>query len=229
MNRTFFFCLIFILFFSSFNGVAQQNHLTFGINGVVHEDSLSIGDTIHFNFWIVNQSVVPLTDSVSIHCEPFDDLGSSISAMSIGSFYNTLGFLSPGDSLFVTISEIVTYQSYVLGDNIVVIWPASIGGGTVDTSVTSVYIYDSLSTKLDIPHSDIQCFPNPIVNDVVFFDSSVPISFIRVVNNLGEIIYLLEDIDLLSSSIPLYGFNTGVYYIEFFSEKSRFISKVILK
>ena len=47
------------------------------------EDTLHIGDTIHFNFWIINQSNSILTDSLSIECETFDFNKANFSSSAI--------------------------------------------------------------------------------------------------------------------------------------------------
>ena len=98
--------------------IAQSN-LSFGSSGVQHEDTLHIGDSIHFDFWLVNQGNSTINDSILMSCETFDIIGNPISSMSIGDSYNTVGSLNVGDSIAVTITELVTYQSYVLGDNII--------------------------------------------------------------------------------------------------------------
>ena len=124
--------IVFILslFFSIVSDtVNAQSSLSFGSGGVQHEDTLHIGDSIHFSFWLINEGNGNISDSISMSCETFDVIGTSISSMSIGDNYNTAGSLSIGDSIFVTITEVVSYASYVLGDNIVVIWPAFIGSG----------------------------------------------------------------------------------------------------
>ena len=180
-------CLLVQINFSAFS----QNNISFGVDGVSHEDTLYIGDTIHFNFWLINQSMSVLTDSLSIHCETFDDLGISISSMSIGSYYN-ISSLAAGDSLFITISELVSYQSYVLGDNIVVIWPALVGSGNVDTSMTNVYIIDSMMSEIitkDNFNDEVLFYPNPVDMDLIYFDSEYLISHIRIIDIYGRIIY----------------------------------------
>ena len=224
-----FYLVVSVIILFSFKISAQQSNLSFGVDGVVHEDTLSIGDTINFNFWIVNQGSSNYNDSIFISCETFDDFGMSISAMSIGSFYNISGSLNPGDSLFVSISEVVTYQSYVLGDNIVVIWPASIGNGTVDTSVTNVHIYDSLLTILDGSNDQIDFYPNPIVNNFLYIESKYPILSLRIVNYLGHTLYVRDNIDSYLFSVSLSKFKAGIYFVEYVTRKSRVVNKVLLK
>ena len=79
-----------ILFFSINNQLSSQS-ITFGYQGVIHEDTLQIGDSIHFNFWIVNQGNLNIDDSININCETFDIMGGSISGMQIGNTYNNGG------------------------------------------------------------------------------------------------------------------------------------------
>ena len=154
---------IFLITIISINSAFAQVNISFGNSGVSHEDTLHIGDTIHFNFWIINQSNSILTDSLSIECETFDFNNNSISSMSIGEYYNTNLSLDVGDSLSVSISEVVTYASYVLGDNIIVIWPAFLNAnGIMDTSFTNIHILDSVSTSVKlIEDLELLLFPNP--------------------------------------------------------------------
>ena len=222
------FCLF--IFFSS-TVFSQISDLSFGFQGVSHEDTLHIGDTIHFDFWVVNQAVVPVNDSLSIHCETFDDLGNSIASMSIGDYYNTVGSLDPGDSLFITISEVISYQSYVLGDNIIVIWPASIGGGTVDTSVTDIYILDSIPSILNegLGCNNILLYPNPAYQDVLFLNSPCPVSSIQIFDVFGRLKYLDLDVSLDAESVPLRELANGIYSVEIISNRERYVFKIIVQ
>ena len=155
---------ILILFFSiKSNVIVAQSSLSFGYSGVQHEDTLSIGDSIHFSFWLVNQGNVIISDSVQVLCETFNINGISISSMSIGDTYNTVSTLNIGDSILINITELVTFSSYVLGDNISLIWPASISPGIVDTSVTPIHILNRSTAVLELEMSDnwLTAFPNP--------------------------------------------------------------------
>ena len=143
---------IFLITIISINSAFAQVNISFGNSGVSHEDTLYIGDTIHFNFWIINQSNSILTDSLSIECETFDFNNNSISSMSIGEYYNTNLSLDVGDSLSVSISEVVTYASYVLGDNIIVIWPAFTTPGNVPK------VFNSYKLVLNPQYKSAICF-----------------------------------------------------------------------
>ena len=168
MNTKVIFFLVLFLTIVKSSSVMAQTNLSFGSSGVQHEDTLQIGDSIHFSFWLINDGNANINDSISMLCETFDVIGNSISSMSIGDSYNTVGSLNVGDSIFVTITEEVTFSSYVLGDNIVVIWPAFIGSGSIDTSMTNVHVLGSVTgySELEFSSDKLRIFPNPVSRDI---------------------------------------------------------------
>ena len=229
-NRIIIFVLSLIFSMSSESLIAQSD-LSFGSSGIHHEDTLHIGDSIHFNFWLVNQGNSIINDSILMSCETFDILGIPISAMSIGNSYNTSGSLNVGDSIAVTITELVTYQSYVLGDNIIVIWPALIGVGTGDTSTTNIHILDSVSTgdKLEISGNKLIIYPNPIKDDFTISNKlGLPISNIAMSDHLGRLIYNDKRIHHEPINLHFSNLNSGTYFIEAIVDHQRIIRKVIL-
>jgi hypothetical protein len=208
---------ILILFFSiKSNVIVAQSSLSFGYSGVQHEDTLSIGDSIHFSFWLVNQGNVIISDSVQVLCETFNINGISISSMSIGDTYNTVSTLNIGDSILINITELVTFSSYVLGDNIIVIWPASISPGIVDTSVTPIHILNRSTAVLELEMSDnwLTAFPNP-TNDYLILSNNLgsPMTCITISDNKGNLLY----VDKATYFNPFYfdfsTFHSGVYFI----------------
>ena len=210
--------------------LTAQSNLSFGSSGVQHEDTLNIGDSIHFSFWLVNQGVVNINDSISISCETFDIVGTSISSMSIGNNYNTVGSLSVGDSIFVTITEVVSYSSYVLGDNIIVIWPAFIGSGGVDTSMTPIHISGSTSSsELEILNNKLITFPNPIKDYFTLSNQlGLPISGITLSDAIGNILYVDKSIYYSSYSFNLSRFQPGTYFIETIINNQRITKRIVL-
>ena len=229
-NRIIIFVLSLIFSMSSESLIAQSD-LSFGSSGIHHEDTLHIGDSIHFNFWLVNQGNSIINDSILMSCETFDILGIPISAMSIGNSYNTSGSLNVGDSIAVTITELVTYQSYVLGDNIIVIWPALIGVGTGDTSTTNIHILDSVSTgdKLEISGNKLIIYPNPIKDYFTISNKlGLPISNIAMSDHLGRLIYNDKRIHHEPINLHFSNLNSGTYFIEAIVDHQRIIRKVIL-
>ena len=136
--------LILLIFSTSFlDKVVAQNQLVFGFNGVNHPDTLYMGSPIVFDFWIINNGSSNLTDSIAINCETYDDLGIQISGMQLGSYINSSTTLNIGDSLFISINDTVTNQSYVAGDNLIVIWPALTWPVNSDTSFTYLHVLDT--------------------------------------------------------------------------------------
>lgn len=224
--------LLFVSFFISsvfFSSLFAQSSLSFGASGVQHEDTLSIGDSIHFTFWLVNQGSGSINDSISISCETFDIFGTSISSMSIGGNYNTVGSLDVGDSIFVTITEIVTFSSYALGDNIVVIWPAYIGLGGVDTSMTDIHILGSLQSEyeLDITSDKFLLFPNPSSGKIYINGSDISISSIHISDFLGNIVFEQSLINLNDFVFDVGVFKHGIYFLTL-NLKDRKITKKIV-
>jgi len=138
---------IFFLFLSIGSNVliAQgSNTLSFGASGVQHEDTLYFGDSIHVSFWLVNQGTTPIYDIVSIISNTYDINGTQIMGGSLNTslnYYNTDSSLTVGDSILINITASVTLFDYVLGDNIIEIWPAPwASGNIVDTSLTPIHI-----------------------------------------------------------------------------------------
>ena len=206
---------LFVAFLIFYNSALAQSNIGFGSNGIQHQDTLYIGDTIHFNFWLINQGNSILNDSISVNCETFDISWSSISSMSIGSLYNTSGSLAVGDSIHITISEVVTYQSYVLGDNIVVIWPASIVPGSVDTSITYVHILDSLSSNVSLDgFSNVKLIPNPVSENLYFhYGKNIRDCSILIYDSNGRIIFDKNNVDLKYFVFNVNALKNGTYFL----------------
>lgn len=233
MNNRIIAFVLFLFFSIASHVLIAQSYLSFGSNGVQHEDTLHVGDSIHFSFWLVNQGNVTIDDSVEVLCETFDIIGTSISSMSIGDTYNTASSLSVGDSILVNITELVTLSSYVLGDNIIVIWPASIVPGSVDTSFTPIHILNSISAgfELDISKGDLTVFPNP-TNDYLILSNnlSLPMSDISVSDNQGNLLYIDKSTYLSPFYLYLSGLQlqSGVYFISSIIDNQRIIKRVVL-
>ena len=223
---------VFFLFFSIVSStLTAQSELSFGSSGVQHEDTLYIGDSIHFSFWLVNQGNLIINDSVQVLCETFDNIGASISSMSIGGTYNTAGPLNVGDSILINITELVTFSSYVLGDNIIVIWPASIATGGVDTSSTPIHILNSISAKFEFETSsfDLAAFPNPTNDDLILSNNlGLPMTGITVSDNQGNLLYIDKGTYFSPFYFDLSDFKSGVYFFSTSVNNQQIVERVIL-
>ena len=224
------FIFIFSLNFFSVK-LSAQNQLSFGAGGVSHADTLYIGDPIEFNFWIVNSGSISISDSIAINCETFDDVGGQISGMQLGSFIDTALSLSAGDSLFISIYDTVSYQSYVLGDNLIVIWPALLIPVSSDTSITYLHVLDTMQTnivdKIDIP--EFQIFPNPSSSNfsLVSGVSSV-ISYFSISDIIGNVSLVKENVNKKKVYVNIESLKSGIYFIEVGINNQVIIKRIII-
>lgn len=223
--------MFFLLCSVSSSSLIAQSNLSFGVSGVQHEDTLYIGDSIHFTFWLINQGNGNINDSIFMLCETFDDIGTSLSSMPIGGSYNTVGSLNVGDSIFVAITEVVTYASYVLGDNIVVIWPASIGSGGVDTSITFIHILDSIpaGSELELSANNLLIFPNPS-SDNLYFNNKTDISIpsIYISDYFGNVVFKESPVELNNFSVNVSGLKQGIYFVILRFNNREITKKIII-
>ena len=231
MNNKIMAFVLFLFFSIGSNPVFAQSYLSFGSSGVQHEDTLHIGDSIHFSFWLVNQGNVPVNDTLQVLCETFDIIGSSISSMTIGDYFNVASTLDIGDSILINITELVTFSSYVLGDNIIVIWPASVGPGSIDTSTTPIHILNSVVAGFELEGSsnDLTAFPNP-TNDYLILsnDLGLPMKGITVSDNQGNLLYIDERTYFTPFYFDLSGFQSGVYFISTIINNQPVVKRVAL-
>ena len=219
--------IFFIIFYLISNQIFSQSHISFGVSGVSHEDTLCIGDSIFFEFWLVNNSTSSLEDSISLNCETFDFLGASISSMQIGAMYNTNSSIDAGDSLFITIGEVVTLQSFSIGDNIIVIWPALIGVNTSDTSITNIHILDCTSSIDDFNILNNRLDIYYLKNGGVKIKSNEGVmSEFYIINTFGNIVYHHNN---LTKSVSLKSLSTGIYIINTLINGKRIIKKIFIK
>ena len=142
--KTRLFILLFTLFFVAFNAKAQTSiSLSFGYNGINIPDTVTMGDTIWFSCWIVNDGDDVLAENVLIKAARYDAISGLVSKRTIGG--QGPNFIYPNDSIHFVPSflfEVITTQNYLTGDNIVVIWPKA----DVPNSIgqTNQYIYKNL-------------------------------------------------------------------------------------
>ena len=231
MNNKIMAFVLFLFFSIGSNPVFAQSYLSFGSSGVQHEDTLHIGDSIHFSFWLVNQGNVPVNDTLQVLCETFDIIGSSISSMTIGDDFNVASTLDVGDSILINIVELVTLASYVIGDNIIVIWPASIIPGNSDTSSTPIHILNSIpaSSELSLSSKNLLVFPNPTNDHLILSNNfGLPMKGITVSDNKGKLLYIDDCTYFSSFYFNFRGFQSGVYFIRTIINNQPVVKRVAL-
>ena len=118
--------IIIIIFFiggTTFSS-GQNIALSFSSNNIFLPDTISMGDTIWYNFWVVNDGNSVITDYIALKTARFCQAQGMINEKEIG--HVNPGALFPGDSIEFPLGmlyEVVHQQNYLTGDNIVVIWP----------------------------------------------------------------------------------------------------------
>ena len=223
------FILIFssLFIFSSSNSFSQSD-LTFGSTGVVHPDTLYIGDPINFSFWIVNQSNIVFTDSVDVLCETYEEIsGNPISNVQMGTYISQTGTILPGDSMFISIDATVSFSSFALGDNIVVIWPMSISPGVVvDTSFTSIHIKPNPNSYHVLFNDELNIFPNPMSDFLRINLASEAYTSLSIIDLFGNVVreyrFVKEQVIRRDDLAP------GIYILEFSINGYTITKKIVI-
>jgi len=209
--------------------VYSQAHLSFGYNGVVHQDTACYGDTLFISFWIINTGNATLNDSIQLTCETYDNSGVFINMGSFGMFSSPSGSLNPGDSMFFSVYDIVLSQSYNIGDNIVVIWPASIGPSTSDTSYTPLNVISCLTSfKNDILTSGITVFPTLVKSLINIRSKNKLINSIYIIDMKGRTVVSKYNLNHNLYIINRQNLISGLYAIIVETKDEIFIDKIII-
>ena len=158
---------ILILFLLGFSISSKaQIHLGFGAPGVQHEDTVEYGDFLSFAFWIVNDGPDTLIEPIDINLLITDSNNTSSTSAYLGNFSLTNNFLLPNDSLLIVSWDYLSPQSYMLGDNIVVIWPSFVSPTTpisYDIFTGNLFVSSISSVQERISNESLLIYPNPIV------------------------------------------------------------------
>ena len=120
------------------------------VEGVWHADTVQYADPFNLEFWLVNTGNSSLiSDSISAKIIVVPIGSNSLNSMPISITRNIpLGVLAPGDSINMLNTPLIggsqLYQQ--AGDNIVIIWPSSTQTIVPDTSITSLYVINSIAS-----------------------------------------------------------------------------------
>tara|TARA_B110000908_G_C10082115_1_gene370049 strand:+ start:107 stop:796 length:690 start_codon:yes stop_codon:yes gene_type:complete len=216
--------LIFSFFLLASVGVnAQSISLSFGASGVILPDTVTIGDTIHFSCWVVNNGNGVISDNILIEAARYDQGQGLTNIRTIGA--QGPNIVSPGDSMeFVQgfLYEVVTQQHYLIGDNIVVIWPK------VATPVTQTtqHIYHNMfvigsvmSVVTPEKTNKLQFHPQP-ANNQIYFESNKKVLRVQLFDLLGKELntYSLDENILNTANIE-----SGMYLISAQFEDGTFL------
>ena len=196
---------IIIIFLGSSTFTSGQNiALSFSSNNISLNDTVSMGDTIWYNCWVVNDGNSVITDQIALRAARLCQSQGLVDEREIG--HINPGALFPGDSIELPLAmmyEVVLQQNYLAGDNIVVIWPR--------VQVSGSQVNEHLTTQIHVLNKSIISGINDAIkikeNSFYFLDKTIhflnkfSISEVALYNMLGNKVYksnspLLKKINL---------------------------------
>ena len=223
---------IFCFFASETKAQNSSINISFGQNGISIPDTVAMGDSIWFSCWVVNSGNDVLAENILLKAARHDPVLGLVSNRTIGG--QGPNFIYPDDSIqFVPgfLFEVVTTQNYLIGDNIVVIWPKADVPNTINQ--TNQYIYSnlhvlsnsisSISEKTKKVH---YFYPQP-AKDRVYFNSSPLIRSVKIFNILGREV---ASYNVSASPIAISHLPQGLYLLKMQTEKGEEkLQKLIIK
>ena len=202
---------LFLLVSISVNG--QGISVTFGANGIQFPDTVSLGDTVYYSCWVVNSGDDVLAENILLETANYSQSQGLTNVRTIGG--QGPNFIFPNDSIHFSpgfLYEIVTQQNYLLGDNIVVIWPkvSSPINQSTQHEYKNVYVKGSAIISSVVDLSDkLQFFPSP-ANNKIIFDGVKNICEIQIFDLQGrELNTFFIEKNMLNTS----SFKSGMYLI----------------
>ena len=208
--------IIIIIFFiggTTFSS-GQNIALSFSSNNIFLPDTISMGDTIWYNFWVVNDGNSVITDYIALKTARFCQAQGMINEKEIG--HVNPGALFPGDSIEFPLGmlyEVVHQQNYLTGDNIVVIWPR--------VEVFDPQVNEHLTTQIHVQNNlMINSLKGATKsNEIGFYFSDKTIHFmnefsaseVALYNMLGNEVY--KSNSLLLKKIHLQNIPRGTYLL----------------
>ncbi|MBT3611954.1 MAG: T9SS type A sorting domain-containing protein [Flavobacteriales bacterium] len=206
--------IIFSLFLlASTTASGQGISVAFGANGIQFPDTVSLGDTLYYSCWVVNTGNDVLAENILLETANYSQLQGLSNIRTIGG--QGPNFIFPNDSIQFPpgfLYEIVTQQNYLIGDNIVVIWPkvSTPINQSTQHEYKNVYVIGPAIISSVVEFSNkLQLFPNP-ANNQISFDGVKNICEIQIFDLLGKELntFFIEN-NMLNTST----FKNGVYLI----------------
>ena len=210
-----------------------QIHLGFGVPGVHYDDSVSYGDFLSFAFWIVNDGPDTLTEPIDINLVITDSNNTTSTTAYLGNFSLTNNFLSPNDSLFIVSWDYLSPQSYMLGDNIVVIWPSFVSPTTpisYDIFTGNLFVSSTSSVQEKVAENNgFLIYPNPVIDRATIqTQTQSNIEKLRMLDVSGKVI---RDIKISNKQYVVFQkkeIPKGIYFIEITTNEKKYLQKIII-
>lgn len=204
---------IIIIFFLGFSTITSGQNIavSFSSNNISLPDTIVMGDTICYNLWVVNDGNTVITDYIALKAARFCQVQGLVSQREIA--HINPGALFPGDSIKLPSGlfyEVVQQQNYLIGDNIVVIWPrVEIFGPQVNEHVTvEIYVENNsmINGIKDAVESKEKFFY--FSDNTIQFVNEFEVLEVTLYNILGSEVYKLssplKEINLQSMPIGAY-------------------------
>jgi len=191
--------VIFIIFIGVSTLTSGQNiTLSFSSTTISLPDTISMGDTIWYNCWLVNDGNSVITDHIGLRAARLCQSQGLVDEREIG--HINPGALFPGDSIELPLSmmhEVVHQQNYLTGDNIVVIWPR--------VQFSASQANEHLTTNIHVlNNSMINSLKSAIKNkDIGFYFSDKTIHFLNEFSTSEVVLYNILGNEVYKSKFQL--------------------------
>ena len=222
--------LLFVLGISS--TLQAQIHLGFGAPGIQYDDTVEFGDFLSFAFWIVNDGPDTLIDPIDINLLITDTNNINNTTAYLGTFALSNNFLSPNDSLFIVSWDYLSPQSYMAGDNIVVIWPSFVSPTTpfsYEIFTGDLFVSNTSSVEEKRIEESLLIYPNPIVEKATIqTQNQSNIEKFRMLNISGKVI---RDIKVSNQHFIVFQkkeIPKGIYFIEISTKDKKYLRKIVI-
>ena len=225
--------LLSCLFVVNANSQNSSINISFGYDGISIPDTVTMGDTIPFSCWVVNNGEDVLAENILLKAARYDANLGFVNSRTIGG--QGPNFMYPEDSIeFVPgfLFEVVTSTYYLIGDNIVVIWPKADVPSSI--SQTNQYSYNNLHVLSNSSISSISekfgqkqyIYPQP-ATDKLYFNSPELITSVKIFNILGK---KVRSFILSESSIAIPNLPQGLYLVKIQTKnEGEKVQKLIIK
>jgi len=184
--------IIFIIFIGISTLTSGQNiTLSFSSTAISLPDTISMGDTIWYHCWIVNEGNSVITDHIALRAARICQAQGLVDEREIG--HINPGALFPGDSIELPLGmmhEIVHQQNYLTGDNIVVIWPRVQTPYSQNNEHVTTNIHILNSSMISSLNDDVSKDNSFYLSDnTIHLQNEVPLSQVFLYNMIGNQVY----------------------------------------
>ena len=191
------FIIVCFLGISAFTS-GQNITISFSSPTISLPDTISMGDTIWYHCWLVNDGNSVVTDHIALRAARLCQIQGLVDEREIG--HINPGALFPGDSIELPpgmMHEVVHQQNYLTGDNIVVIWPrVQVSGSQANEHLTTqIHVQDNLMI------SSLKGAIKSKENDFYFSDKTI--HFLNEFSASEVVLYNILGNEVYKSNFPL--------------------------